>query len=176
MPQSAYENWVTSKEILFKTSISRATLNNYIQAGIIPKPVVKKPDGTQKKIKRIGYFPKTVFERIRIIKSLKREGNSMNEIAKTLKDMPLTDESVESICRRHTDQNSIKKDKISELERPNEFNRISDEVLKVTLKDINFPAYLINRNFEVEWVNSEAEDRIFKQDIRIIDESEWLST
>jgi len=91
MPQSAYENWVTSKEILFKTSISRATLNNYIQAGIIPKPVVKKPDGTQKKIKRIGYFPKTVFERIRIIKSLKREGNSMNEIAKTLNDMPLTD-------------------------------------------------------------------------------------
>lgn len=173
MPKTAYENWVTSKEILLKTSISRATLNNYIQAGIIPKPVVKKPDGTQKKIKRIGYFPKTVFERIRIIKSLKREGNSMNEIAKTLKDMPLTDESVESICRRHTDQNSIKKDKISELERPNEFNRISDEVLKVTLKDINFPAYLINRNFEVEWVNSEAEDRIFKQDIRIIDESEY---
>ena len=48
MSKSAYENWVTSKEILFKTSISRATLNNYIQAGIIPKPVVKKPDGTQK--------------------------------------------------------------------------------------------------------------------------------
>lgn len=172
MPKSDHEYWVTSKEILLKTGISRATLNNYIKAGIIPKPVVKRPADTQKKIKRIGYFPKTVFERIRIVKSLKREGNSMNEIAKTLRDMPLTDESVEPVSRRHTDQNSIKNDKIFELERPNEFNRISDEVIKVTLKDINFPAYLINQNFEIEWVNSEAENRIFKQDVRIIDELE----
>ena len=170
MSNSDYEHWVTSKEIILKTGISRATLNNYIKAGIIPKPVVKKPNGKQKKTKRIGYFPNSVFERIRIVKSLKREGNSMNEIAKTLRDMPLTDEYVESTYRRHTDQSSIKKDKISELQRPNGFNRISDEVIKVTLKDIDSPAYLINQNFEIEWVNSEAEARIFKQDIRIIDE------
>ena len=70
MPKLVYENWVTSKEILLKTGISRATLNNYIKAGILPKPFVKNTDGTQRKIKRIGYFPKTVFERIKIVKSL----------------------------------------------------------------------------------------------------------
>lgn len=169
MSKSGYEHWVTSKEILLKTGISRATLNNYIKSGIIPKPVVKKPDGTPKKTKRIGYFPNTVFERIRIVKSLKREGNSMSEIAKRFRDIPLTDEP---IYRQRTDQNSIPKDKVARLERPNGFNRITDEVIKVTLKDIHSPAYLINQNFEIEWINSQAEDRIFKQDIRIIDELE----
>ena len=168
MPKLVYENWVTSKEILLKTGISRATLNNYIKAGILPKPFVKNTDGTQRKIKRIGYFPKTVFERIKIVKSLKRDGNSMSEISKTLKNVPLPDGSV---CR-HTDQKSIEKDKISELERPIGFNRISDEAIKVTLEDVNFPAYLVNQNFEIEWINGEAEDRIFKQNIRIIDELE----
>ena len=169
MFNSAYENWVTSKQILLKTSISRATLNNYIKAGIIPKPVVKRPTDTQKGIKRIGYFPKTVFERIRIIKSLKQEGSSMDEIAKSFKNMPLNDEST---YYRHTDQNSLKEDRISVSERPNGFIRAEDESIKVTLENIKSPAYLINRNFEIEWINREAEDQIFKRAIRLIDDSE----
>lgn len=169
MFNSTCKNWVTSKQILLKTGISRATLNNYIKAGIIPKPVVKRPTDTQKRTKRIGYFPKTVFERIRIVKHLKQEGNSMDEIAKSFRDMPLADESTHY---RHTDQNSPKKNRTSVSKRPNGLIRVEDEGIKVTLENIKSPAYLINRNFEIEWINREAEDQIFKRAIRLIDESE----
>lgn len=171
MSNSVNENWVTSKQILLKTGISRATLNNYIKAGIIPKPVVKRPTDTQKKTKRIGYFPKTVFERIRIVKRLKQEGNSMDEVAKSFRDrdMPSTNESK---CYRNTDQNSLEKDMASVSGKPNRSIRADDDVIKVTLENIKSPAYLINRNFEIEWINREAEDQIFKRPIRLIDELE----
>ncbi|MDO9566161.1 MAG: adenylate/guanylate cyclase domain-containing protein [Candidatus Desulfaltia sp.] len=163
------ENWVTSKQILLKTDISRATLNNYIKAGIIPKPVVKKPAYTQKSTKRIGHFPKTVFERIEIVKRLKQEGRSMDEIVKSFINMPLNDESTKD---NHTVQNQLKKDRTSVSEKPNRSIRAADEVIKLTLENIKSPAYLINRNFEIEWINREAEDQIFKRPIRLIDDSE----
>ena len=34
---------ISSKEVLEKSGISRATLNNYIKMGIIPKPIVQSP-------------------------------------------------------------------------------------------------------------------------------------
>jgi len=34
---------ISSKEILDQTGISRATLNNYIRVGILPRPLVQRP-------------------------------------------------------------------------------------------------------------------------------------
>ena len=33
------QDMITSKEIIEQTGISRATLNNYIKMGILPKPI-----------------------------------------------------------------------------------------------------------------------------------------
>ena len=55
---------ITSKEIIEKTGISRATLNNYIKMGLLPKPIVRRPGPEQKGVKQIGYFPASVLERI----------------------------------------------------------------------------------------------------------------
>ncbi|MFH1630264.1 MAG: hypothetical protein ABIE47_16300, partial [Pseudomonadota bacterium] len=68
MSKTVKNNWVTSKEVLLKTAISRATLNNYIRMGIVPRPVVQKPPGDFKKTKQIGYFPEAVIERINLVK------------------------------------------------------------------------------------------------------------
>jgi class 3 adenylate cyclase len=46
--------------------------------------------------------------------------------------------------------------------------RVSDSDLQVTIADINSPAYLINHNFEIEWINKYAEDLIFNRDIKSI--------
>ena len=37
--------------------------------------------------------------------------------------------------------------------------------LKVTLKDITYPAYMISFDFEIAWINHEAEESLFKQKI-----------
>src|SRR5210317_2554693 len=74
-------NLITSKEIIEKTGISRATLNNYIKMGILPKPIVRRPGPEQKSVKQIGYFPLSLLESSLKVKLLKQQGNSMDDIA-----------------------------------------------------------------------------------------------
>ncbi len=79
-------NLITSKDLIEKTGISRATLNNYIKMGILPKPIVRRPGPEQKGVKQIGYFPLSVLENILKVKLLKQQGNSMDEIASMFQD------------------------------------------------------------------------------------------
>ena len=71
---------LTSKEVLEKTGISRATLNNYIGWGIVPKPQVLPPQPQDGAAPRIGYFPDEIVDRIADIQRLKSEGWSMARI------------------------------------------------------------------------------------------------
>jgi len=72
---------LNSKEILEQTGISRATLNNYIGWGIVPKPEVLPPEPQDGGAPRIGYFPDEIVERIAQIQRLKKDGWSMARIA-----------------------------------------------------------------------------------------------
>jgi class 3 adenylate cyclase len=72
---------LNSKELLQKSGISRATLNNYIGWGIVPKPEVLPPGPAHGAAPRIGYFPDEIVGRIAEIQRLKRDGWSMKAIA-----------------------------------------------------------------------------------------------
>jgi hypothetical protein len=74
---------LSSKEILERTGISRATLNNYISAGLVPRPDVLPPDPQDGGAPRIGYFPDDTIERIETIQRLKREGWSLGRIVES---------------------------------------------------------------------------------------------
>ena len=142
MPISTDKNLISSKDLLEKTGISRATLNNYIKVGIIPRPIVLGPSKGMRKVSRIGYFPRAAVERIEIVKVLKREGHSMQDIARRFRNLPET--------------------------RPlDPITEVSGEQPELTLEDISSPAYLINYNFEIEWINREAELTLFAQQLRL---------
>lgn len=143
MPISTDKNLISSKDLLEKTGISRATLNNYIKVGIIPRPIVLGPSKGMRKVSRIGYFPRAAVERIEIVKVLKREGHSMQDIARRFRSLPET--------------------------RPlDTITEVSGEQPELTLEDISAPAYLLNHNFEIEWVNREAELTLFAQQLDLI--------
>ena len=75
---------LTSKEIIERTGISRATLNNYIASGLVPRPQVLPPGPEDGAAPRIGYFPDDTIARIEAIQRLKREGWSITRIAEHL--------------------------------------------------------------------------------------------
>lgn len=130
--------WLSSKELLDITGISRATLNNYIKYNLLTKPVVRKPDNKDSKTKKIGYFPRSAIDRIARIIELKKEGMSMECIVKSFSPQ-------------------------------NEAGRVNlSDNLNLSINDINFPAYLVNNKFEIEWINKAAEKEIFHQDIASI--------
>ncbi len=157
--------WVTSKEILNKTGISRATLNNYIKMGIIPRPLVKKPSGDIRGPKQIGYFPYTVLEKIELVKRLKHDGNSMEDIAIRLKDSPISSEQSAGIELKGEERES-------EFTSKGSRDPVFEEPLKLTLDDIRNPAYLINYDFQIEWANHQAEEGIFWQTVSLITDRE----
>lgn len=71
---------LSSKDILERTGISRATLNNYIGYGLVPRPQVLPPEPGDAGAPRIGYFPDDTIERIENVQRLKREGWSLGRI------------------------------------------------------------------------------------------------
>jgi class 3 adenylate cyclase/DNA-binding transcriptional MerR regulator len=157
-------NFITSKDIIDKTGISRATLNNYIKMGILPKPIVRKPGPEQKGVKQIGYFPLDVLDLILKVKLLKREGKSMDEIAKLFKEIK-SEKNYKSQQQIKEEEEQIDK---KEHELPLITRRIADKDLSVTIADIDSPAYLINHNFEIEWINNSAEELIFNRNVHSI--------
>lgn len=150
---------INSKEILNKTGISRATLNNYIKAGILPKPIVRKPLEGLETVRKIGYFPYSVLDRLDTVKELKRSGHTIDEIAKRFKEESKEETTPSEKAQEKTRTETISTDRIIDIEAE----------LKISFEEIDYPAYLINKNFEIVWVNEGAEKKIFKQRVsRII--------
>ena len=72
---------LNSKQLIEKTGISRATLNNYVALGILPNPIVKPPESDATKATRLGYFPDEALERIQLVQKLKKVGNSKRRMS-----------------------------------------------------------------------------------------------
>lgn len=160
MPDRIPKNWLNSKEILLKTGISRATLNNYIKMGIIPRPVVERPKSDVTRAKRIGYFPHQVLERIKLVNALKGNGHSMEEIANQLRDIPVGGyEFDHGLCH----------DEFEEWVHRGMENggSLNHGALRLTFESIRLPAYLLNYGFQIRWANEEAEEEILGQGVRI---------
>lgn len=159
MGESNSRKWIDSKELLHKSAISRATLNNYIKLGIIPRPVVKSPVESQRGTKKIGYFPETALDTISEIKKLKGQGKPMEVIAREV-GVP----SGEPVYGGPERRSSIAQAAPVE---------ISDGGLRLTLDEITTPAYLLNYQFEIEWINEAAEQSIFGKPVRSIRDVEF---
>jgi len=118
---------ISSKEVMARTGISRATLNNYIGLDLIPSPSVRPPEEPGGPTK-IGYFPDWVVERIEEIHQLKGQGMRMSQIA-----MHFMDEKKE----------------------PTE--AAAQPLMYQWLDQIIFPAVLVSRSWEIIGLNYMAE-------------------
>ncbi|MBS1238634.1 MAG: hypothetical protein H6R39_294 [Deltaproteobacteria bacterium] len=162
MPKMNSQKWIDSSELLNKCEITKPTLDYYIKLGIVPKPIVRNFDDDL-----TGYFPPGVIDTIDKVKQLKDEGETMEEIVKKVKYSPErgNNDTTTEIKRIFFDERADKnfKDKIGADSRG----------LHLTLVDINTPAYLMNYQFEIEWINEQAESVVFGKTIRNIRDVEY---
>ncbi len=140
MPRPSLLN---SKELLEKTGISRATLNNYIALGIVPRPEVLPPEPQDGAAPRIGYFPQETAQRIAEIQRLKHEGWSMGRIAAHFGAAP-TPESpppAEGVARPFPGVPAVDRPQVQDLPR-------------LSIDDLAHPAYLVGSDLGVLWFNA----------------------
>jgi class 3 adenylate cyclase/DNA-binding transcriptional MerR regulator len=138
---------LTSKELLEKTGISRATLNNYIARGLLPKPVVSRPATRGRGPRQIGFFPEETVARVMQIQQLKREGLGLDEIAARL-----------SSTEHRVPASEMPASRTPEPVRMPPSSGLAKQPLVLTIEQIAHPAYMVNYSFELIWFNEAARD------------------
>ena len=133
---------ISSKELIARTGISRATLNNYISLNLVPPPAIRKPEEPGGPTK-IGYFPIWVLERIEKIRELKASGVRMAEIG----------DHFEGEEKEAAPAASIEP---------------SVSFAYQSIEQIVFPAVLVNQSWEIIWINQSAERALFKEAVHEI--------
>jgi adenylate cyclase len=140
---------LTSKEIIERTGISRATLNNYIASGLVPRPQVLPPGPEHGAAPRIGYFPDDTIARIETIQRLKREGWSINRIAEHLAAHPPAPDAGAAMPAAPTAATRTAPATLAPAP-------VADPSGRLWLRDVRHPAYIVDEAFRVVWMNDEA--------------------
>ncbi len=140
---------LTSKEVLERSGISRATLNNYISMGIIPRPQVRRPGPEGGRARQLGYFEDEVLDRLKEVRRLKDEGLDMAAIAAQLGGEYARAETK----KREAAESASTQSRIT----PSVPDR---QPLRLTIDEIPYPAYMTNYNFQVTWYNEQARSKL----------------
>ena len=156
---------LTSKELIERAGISRATLNNYIALGILARPLVKKPEAADEKARQLGYFPDDTLGVIETVQSLKRDGLSMAEIAARL------GSALAPSPPAHAPAAPAATPPVRDAARPVPASETPAPAktapaptttgVRLTLDRLETPAYMVNYNFLVEWCNDQASEGFF---------------
>ncbi len=153
---------LSSLEVMQVSGISRATLHNYIALGLLPKPIVRNPDEDSKtRARQIGYFPQEVIERIEHIKSQKRQGMSMADIARELSQGVLEVTPVQAPVATLSGPGAPMALHAPITSRasvdPGKFPGAETGPLRLTIDKLPCAAYMMNYNLELSWYNEQAQ-------------------
>jgi len=144
---------ISSKELIEKTGISRATLNNYINLGLLPRPEVRFPGPDDGDARRLGYFPTAALDRIDEIQRLKDQGMSMAEIVARYAAQSLPETASDAA---EAAPGTAPAPPAPATAHATPADGITDGSLRLTLGDLPAPCYMVNYNFEIIWHNESA--------------------
>ena len=136
-------------------------MNNYVALGLLPRPDVKKPEGAAERARQLGYFPDDAVDRVAEIQSLKKQGLTMNQIVARLVEDAAVAATVDEVPATAVEV-AVELTPTPPPPSSPEVTPLSDAVpaagggVRLTLDDLDEPAYMVNYNFHVEWANPAA--------------------
>ena len=189
---------ISSKDLMERAGISRATLNNYIALGLLSKPELRSSDPSGARV--LGYFPDDAVARVERIRELKQSGWSIAQIAATmavepppaarrLGPAPSAPALTSSVGAPMSVQPPQPGRPYGEPAAPASFPRLTDHgrhagavprsgfdapasgdaPLQLTLDDVRQPAYMINHAMELTWFNEPARQSLLGAFTRLPD-------
>ena len=158
------DNLLTSKDILERTGISRATLNNYIARGFLPRPVVSRPESmVVGGPRQIGHFTPEALDRIELIQQWKRGGIAMEEIK-----LRLAASNINALIQPNPGSGDTETEQregagiySSAPMAQKAFESEAPRTVTLTLEEMPHMAYMVNYKFEVLWFNNRAKADLF---------------
>ena len=154
---------ISSKALIDQTGISRATLNNYIQLGILPKPDVQSLSASADEggARVLGFFPDDALERVQAVQILKSQGLSMAQVAERLAQTDALLEVQELQLETTSARPAMRPIGRTHTARTTSTMPESLGHLSLSLDTLTYPAYMLNYNFELTWLNEPARKEVF---------------
>jgi len=147
------DDWISSRDLMERHGISRATLNNYIKAGLLPRPAVGGAREGMKGTKKIGYFPPESLARMEEIRRLKDNGRSMEEIAGILSRGSVPAQGEE---KKAAPVPPPRKPPVPAAESPAVGPAAAGPAAaEPSGADLPHPACYVNRSLKIQWVNDQ---------------------
>lgn len=145
---------LNSLEVIQASGISRATLNNYIALGLLPRPLIRNPgDDSGTRARQIGYFPQNVVPRIERIKLMKKEGVTMADIVRQLSQEGFEESQAQPVETPQSQQTSAIQPPST---KPHTLALSETGPLRLTIDKLPCSAYMLNYKLELTWYNEEA--------------------
>jgi adenylate cyclase len=162
---------ISSKELLERTGISRVTLHNYIKLGLVPPPLIGPPHGDPSRTRKIGYFPSEVIETIDEVTKGKKMGYSLAMISQKRRAHPSGNGQASDM-----EDEEMEKEKVTPLT----LKGLADERRGPQgtggyygrITEIGYPAYMVNRRWEIEWINPDAEELFLSRKVKDLPSAE----
>ena len=149
---------LTSRTLLETTGISRATLNNYIAMGLLPKPQVRRQSPAPgEPAATLGYFPEWALARIEQIQRLKKSGVALEDIRQQLSGQLNNPPAVQSDAVPQARMPASDQHTDAQTPAP----ALSRESVQVSIDHIPYAAYMVNYEFQLVWLNSQAQEEFF---------------
>ncbi len=152
---------ISSKEIIERTGISRATLNNYISMGILQRPEVVSVSEGDAQIPRLGFFPDSAVEIIESVQRMKADGKSMKEIAAHFSSERQIERPTE-VTKPQMESPDVYRNEVATTG----FKSLAPTNLSLefSINSLPGPSFMVNNNFELTWWNNVAADTLFSLD------------
>ncbi len=158
---------LSSLDVIKASGISRATLNNYIALGLLPKPQVRNPGhDSHSRARQIGYFPQDAIDRIERIKMMKREGMTVADVVRQLSTEGVEASQPQTFEKPLFGQTFVRQSNFSATQPPplsamQRSTASETGPLRLTVDKVPCPAYMLNYNLELAWYNEEARISLF---------------
>ncbi len=152
---------LSSLEVIKASGISRATLNNYIALGLLPKPQVRNPGrDSHSRARQIGYFPPDAIDRIERIKLMKKEGMTVADVVRQLSREGFEASQTQTFEKPLFGQTHARPSGFPATQHtPIKAQRSGmpeTGPLRLTVDKLPYPAYMLNYSLEIAWYNEEA--------------------
>jgi class 3 adenylate cyclase/DNA-binding transcriptional MerR regulator len=136
---------LNSKQLIERTGMSRATLNNYVALGILPNPVIKTSPDDAGRATRLGYFDESALDTIAEVHALKKDGFTMAQIAEKL--------------ATPTNKAAVNPESTPQVGGHLPIGNLS---MDSSIASLPGPSYMVNNNFELIWWNDSAAESLFE--------------
>ena len=154
--------FISSREILQATGISRVTLHNYIRRGLVPQPIICRVPNPNGRTGKLGFFPPETLDQIREIRAGKMPPDEDRQQPEPIEER---DESADEVADEVGDEGPLYGEGDNGEEAIHAAVGRSRQGLGA-ISQIRYPAYFVDRDWRIQWLNDGAERLIFGPAVR----------